>query len=393
VKIAILSPRYPERGGKGDQQRAFFYAGELFAEHEVWILTNGRPSSERTRRDLEEVAYVAGSRLGRTKRTLGSVGAASRGLPGQVGWMTPLAWWRRVEPALREIDVVLAMTVRALPGPSPAPLVLDHVDALSLNMARRAKGPERLPVRLAAGVESRRLREHERRAAGWARAQLVTSAEDAAHLPQSPEITLLPAPWDGDCFEEPSDHRRDIDVILTGDMRYPPNRSAATWLTREVVPLVRRRLPAARIWIVGRAAASLVVEDVEIASDVPDIHAYLRRAKVAAARLEGGTGSPIKVLEAAANGAAVVANAWSLRPYGFPGDAADTPQEFAQLIIRYLEEETLRREAVAAALPALHANSTAVLVRRLETVLRAAADRPERPESDSPAESRARACP
>ena len=70
--------------------------------------------------------------------------------------------------------------------------------------------------------------------------------------------------------------------------------------------------------MVGRDASSLRLSGVEVASDVPDLLAYLRRAKVAIAPLRIGTGTPYKVLEAAASGAAVVATAWAAQCFGLP---------------------------------------------------------------------------
>lgn len=331
------------------------------------------PRTPRVAEELSALARVVTRVPPRTGRALAAAGAAGRGQPAQIGWMTPAAAWPRIQALASEADVVLASTVRAVRGPLPAPVVLDHIDCLSLNMEVRARGPEPLPLRLGARVEGRRLRAWERRAAGWAAAQVVTAAADAAVLPQAPAVHVIPQGWDGEPFAEPAGHLRDIDVILTGNMAYPPNRDAAQWLAGEIAPLLRRRRPGVRIAVVGRDAARLRLDGVEVFSDVPDLHGYLRRARVALVPLRGGTGAPNKVVEAAASGAALVATAWTLERFGMTAPTAESAEDFAARAAGLLEDERARRRAVEGALDAVRRNTVAALVARLEDLLTAVA--------------------
>lgn len=74
----------------------------------------------------------------------------------------------------------------------------------------------------------------------------------------------------------------DIDVILTGDMRYPPNRDAAEWLADAIAPKLQARRQALRIVVAGRSAPLLAPRPgMEVQSDVPDLWALLRRPRVA----------------------------------------------------------------------------------------------------------------
>jgi glycosyltransferase involved in cell wall biosynthesis len=154
-------------------------------------------------------------------------------------------------------------------------------------------------------------------------------------------------------------------------MRYPPNRDAAEWFASEILPEVRRRRPGTTAWVVGRDASSLRLSGVEIASDVPDLLAYLRRAKVAIAPLRMGTGSPYKVLEAAASGAAVVATPWAAQGFGLPA-AGEGAQALARRTVELLENEALRAEQARAGLAVARRHRGDRLARRLEEVLRGA---------------------
>src|SRR5262249_6827577 len=151
------------------------------------------------------------------------------------------------------------------------------------------------------------------------------SVDVARILPREPTVEILPIGWTGDVvIDVATTTQRDIDVIFTGNMDYPPNRDGADWLQREILPRVRSVRPQTTAWIVGRAAGTVTQAGVESASNVPDMAAYLRRARVAVAPVFGA-GSPLKTLEAAACGAAVVSTPWGLDAYGLPGAvAADT---------------------------------------------------------------------
>ncbi|MDQ8047236.1 MAG: glycosyltransferase, partial [Solirubrobacteraceae bacterium] len=137
-------------------------------------------------------------------------------------------------------------------------------------------------------------------------------------------------------------------VVLSGNMQYPPNRAAYEVLVAEVLPLVRAVRPDARVRVVGRAAATLPpVAGVELLSDVPDMHAALRDATVAVAPLEGGTGAPNKVLEAAVAGCAVVAPQWVMDAFDLELRGSDGAAATAAAVLALLDDPAGRAANVA----------------------------------------------
>ena len=373
MRILVVACRFPEAGGKGDALRAFAFVRELASRHEVTVVTPARPPSGEAEAALREHAVVEVRPARVLERAVAAGAAALRGRPGQVGWMMPRAPWASVLALAPGHDVALAVSVRSIRGPIGIPTVLDHIDALSLNMRRRGDGPESSLRRFAARREALALARYERRAAGWVDAQVVTDREDAAELPSHPAVTVIPAAWDG-TITDAGEAGRDIDVIFTGNMAYPPNRVAAEWLAHEIVPALRRRRPGARVAVVGRGAARLRLAGVEIASDVPCLADYLARARVAVVPLRGlGTGSPNKVLEAASSGAAVVATSWAGARFEVPCVVADDAEEFAAGIDRLLGDGAERAHLAGRARRALEDYSVARTVTRLEAVLVGAA--------------------
>lgn len=368
----MICARYPARAAKGDQTRSLAFLRELGRHHEVTVLTAGAAPDAAAAAELQAHAASVVVPLNRAQRVLAAAGAVLRGVPAQVGWMMPPRAWRHARRAARDHDVVLAMTARSLRGPLPRPVVLDHVDALSLNMTRRARGPEAWPVRAFARMEAVLLRRHERRAAAWAAAQLATSREDADHLPAAPAVDVLASPWDGRVEAAVLEAERTIDVMLSGNMAYPPNRDAAEWLAREILPAVRRRRPDTSACVVGRAAAALALPGVQVASDVHDVGEWLRRARVAVVPLRLGTGSPNKLLEAVAAGAAVVATPWAAARFDLPCAAGSTAEELAAEIVRLLDDEAARGQLAAGALARLSEHGAGRAAERLEAILSAA---------------------
>jgi glycosyltransferase involved in cell wall biosynthesis len=275
-------------------------------------------------------------------------------------------------------DLVLFLTARAF-VPVPVPCAVDHIDCLSENAARRATSYPHAALRLLWREEARRLRRWERQVARHVEVQLVTSPADARQLPARPAPAVIPigvrlrGSHHGDRHE-----KRDIDVILTGNMAYPPNRDAATWLAQEIAPRVRAHVSRpVKVVVAGRAAATLPpLDGIESASDVPALAPLLRRAKVAVAPLRIGTGVPNKVLEAALADAALVLTPQANPALNLPPTAAaiaDDAPALAHALTALLTDDDLRRRRVAAARNELVRFDLDAITARYETVVRGAA--------------------
>jgi polysaccharide biosynthesis protein PslH len=374
LTIVVVSPRMPAAGGKGDQLRAYQFIRELGRRHTVEVVTTGAgTSAPGAERALPGAARLHVHRATRLARAAGAAGALLRGQPAQVGWMSPGPAWRTVRRRAAGADVVLAVTVRALRGPLPAPLILDHVDALSVNARRRAAGPEPAPLRWAARADAALLRRWERRLCRWAAVQTAISPIDARELPAPPAVRVLPNSVELPAAAPPGPGEREIDVVLTGNMAYPPNADAARWLSDAIAPALWRRRPRASVWVVGRDAWRLDLDPrIEVRSDVPDLGDYLRRARLALAPLRIGTGSPNKVLEAMAAGAVVVATPGAVAPFAFaPGAVAvaDGAEALAGAAAALLADELQRGRHAERALELVRDYGACAQRRRLEALV------------------------
>jgi hypothetical protein len=357
MKILVIATRLPIRGGKGDQTRSFGYVRELSRRHAVTVVSAGRgfrdPAGEDALRRVAQVMVVDTSVL---SRALGSALGLLKGLPLQVGWMMPPPVWNAARRQAAAADVALAVTVRSLCGELPVPVVVDHVDALSLNMQRRAHSSEAFWKRLGARVEAVLLKRWERLVGEQAAAQLITSPRDRDSLPNPARVRVMPVGLDVPEAQPPIGGR-DFDVVFSGNMAYGANRDAADWLAREIAPTISRLRPQTTFCVVGRNAGALSLPaNFSVFSDVADLGAFLRRSRVAIVPLRIGTGSSNKVLEAIGAGAAVVSTGQAVEPFSLGPPCvriADSAGSLAHEVVELLEDDAARTAQVAAARDAL----------------------------------------
>ena len=144
-------------------------------------------------------------------------------------------------------------------------------------------------------------------------------------------------------------------MLFTGLMSYYPNQHGILRFTERVLPLVRARVPYARLRIVGAnpsaAVRALASDHVEVTGRVPDVRPAYARADVSVVPLWIGGGTRVKALEAFAMGVPVVST-----PLGCEGlDVRDgrsvligrTDEELADAIVALMTRPALRSALVA----------------------------------------------
>ena len=130
------------------------------------------------------------------------------------------------------------------------------------------------------------------------------------------------------------------ELVFTARMDYRPNIDAAQWFAREVMPVLRRRSPLARFWIVGASPTSAVRElaalpGIEVTGRVADTRPYLAAADAAVAPLRMSRGIQNKVLEAMAMAKPVIAT-----PEAFEGVRAKPERD---ILLASGVDETVQR--------------------------------------------------
>ena len=191
----------------------------------------------------------------------------------------------------------------------------------------------------------------------WQKASRVVAMSDAdkkVMRDQNPTLTvdLVPNGVDTDFFKLESrlDHKTQT-VLFVGNFKWLQNREAVAYLVNQVWPQITKRLPKARLWIVGKFPTTDVLKlgsnSVQISSDIEDIREAYSNSDVLLAPIYGPGGTRYKILESMATGLPVVTT-----PIGIEGLNAvhnrealigKTKQMLASETVRVLTDRNLYR--------------------------------------------------
>lgn len=317
MRVLICAVELPVPPLNGFRLQLRHLVGELAGRHDLHVVAFGtqeeaaampagvgvtvlpRPSARRTR--LAAAGYAFANRLPRRSILLGR----------------PMSAAVRRLLADRDFDVAhvsgpgLAGVASAL---GSVPAVLSTLDAWHLNAAAdvRLAGPLMRPLM---ALEERNVRRFGATAYRPYERLVVVSEADAVALRELDaklEVEVIPNGVDFDLLApNPSTSRDPRLVVFTGAMSWSPNVEAASYLAREILPALRRRVPDARVAIVGRnpsreVQALAALDGVEVTGEVDDIRSWLWRAGAFACSMVSGTGIKNKLLEALACGAPAV---------------------------------------------------------------------------------------
>lgn len=167
-------------------------------------------------------------------------------------------------------------------------------------------------------------------------------------------------------------------LIFTGPFGYRANYEAMCWFLSDVYPRIQSVVSDVQLTITGDHANLPLpaATNITLTGFVTDIRPLIARSWVSLVPLRIGGGTRLKILEAMALGTPVVTTTKGAEGLDAEHDVhlliADTPQAFADAIIRLLQEPDLRRRLAEAAcrLVAAKYDWSATLPRFLQLVER-----------------------
>lgn len=374
LRVLFLTPRLPYPPYRGDRLHAFNLLREASRQNEVSLLSfvasdDEGKLAENLRPLCRHVQTVRRSPLRSGLRCLGAIAGST---PFQVAYYNSTVMAEVLRSTVREFrpDVIHSHLIRMAQYRHLVPEVanvLDLTDAVSLYLTRFLETETRVPLRMALREELRRVRAYEPIIAQFEKT-LVCSPADREFLSENVRraaVEVLPNGVDTDLFApqpqiEPDPNR----VIFTGNMTYFPNRDGARFLVTEVWPLVKRRAPSAKLFLVGQnpppTITRLASEDVVVTGFVPKIHEEYARSAVTVSPIRFGAGQLNKVLEPLAMGVPVVCTDIGISGLGLEHGrdvlVAGSAVELADCIVRLLANPTLRREVGTSAMERIRAS-------------------------------------
>jgi O-antigen biosynthesis protein len=187
------------------------------------------------------------------------------------------------------------------------------------------------------------------------------------HAPKVHSHTIAAYAFD-DFPENPDGNLADRHgLVFVAGFAHPPNVDAAEWFVREILPLVRRKHPQIHLDLVGSNPSddvkALHGESVTVTGFVTDeeLAARYASARVIVAPLRFGGGMKGKVIEAMRFGVPCVTTstgAQGLEQTGGFLAAADTAEDFAERVLRLLDDDAAWRRSSAAGQTFVRANFT-----------------------------------
>jgi glycosyltransferase involved in cell wall biosynthesis len=398
VKCDFLHPT--TRGG---QIRTLEIVKRLHARHEVHYLAYDAPDNPVGLRRASEYCtrvYPIPREIPH-RRSLAFVGQ----LVGNIFSSMPLSLSRYHSTAMRK---QIATVLREVPFDSvvcdflaPAPNFerLDHCVLFQHNVEtmiwRRHAATAPDPLRkLYFKIQADRMFRWERRMCLQAEEVIAVSPQDAALMRDMfgvTGVTAIPTGVDIDFFRRPPDIAPKADLVFLGSMDWLPNIDGVEYFVREILPLVRRKVPACTLAVVGRtpsaAIRALAERDpgIQVTGTVADVRPWLWGSKVSIVPLRIGGGTRLKIYESMAAGTPTVSTGIGAEGLDVSHPAnirlADTPAAFADQCIELLGNAQERERLASEALDLVTAHfSWDVVTAEFERLLLAARNRASAPQ-------------
>jgi glycosyltransferase involved in cell wall biosynthesis len=181
----------------------------------------------------------------------------------------------------------------------------------------------------------------------------VEKAKDTSRKNLASKISVIPIAVDCADLAIRKQKERTNDILAVSTLYYPPNADGIRWFMNQVFPMVRRRIPAATLTVVGARPPKDIIEFgarnaecVQVTGYVPDLQEYFERAAVMVVPVRAGSGMRVRILEALARGIPVVTTTTGVEGIDAVDGkhllVADEPARFADAVARLLGDSNLR---------------------------------------------------
>ena len=173
--------------------------------------------------------------------------------------------------------------------------------------------------------------------------------------PKKNEILIIPNGVDHEFFK-PRQEEKKYDIVFTGNMSYAPNVNAVDYLANDILPLVWKQVPEAKLYIAGatpdpkvkKAACDRII----VSGWLDDIREAYAQSRVFIAPMRIGTGLQNKLLEAMSMGLPAITTPLANASLGAqPGEeilVGSNAEELAQHIVTLLSDTSRARQIAQA---------------------------------------------
>ena len=369
MRILFISHRLPYPPNEGGKIRSFNMIRHLAQQHSVVVA-----SLSHTEQELNDGMAlkdccddVIAEVLPENIRWMQACKALMTATPSSIAYFWSPRLYRRIQERIRlaTFDVIVvhcSSAAQYVLAHNDCFRVLDYCDLDSLKWTEYAKWKP-FPFSAGYALEAKKLRKYEQNIAVRFHCCSVTTPSEkeefeAFRVPVPCEV--IPNGVDTSYFR-----KRGIDgsgrsvIIFLGRMDYFPNIEGVCHFAKEILPLVRQRMPNVEFRIVGSNPSPKVrglaaIPGVVVTGYVPDVRRYIADAAVSIAPLKIARGTQNKILESMAMGIPVVASPQAARGIeAVPGRhllVAENSKTFAKQVLNLLEDRRFGERLASAAL-------------------------------------------
>lgn len=353
MKLFVMLSRVPWPLEKGDKLRAYHQVSELSKKHEVTLCClSDSPVHPDAMNELTAIAHrVEIFQLSKPGIWFNLLMGLFSNKPYQVKYFYQNRVKKKVDALIDEVkpDHIYCQLVRAseyVKEQHNIPKTIDYMDTFSKGMERRIASSSFLKKPFVRS-EHKRLLAYENLVFEYFKHKTIISEQDRnlIYHPDRDQIKVVPNGVDTTFFS-PMPMEKDYDVVFIGNMNYVPNITAAVFLAREIVPLLKSKMGGIKVLISGAtpapAVTALASDHITISGWVEDIRESYARSRVFIAPMHIGTGLQNKLLEAMAMEIPSVTSPLANNALGGEDGThlllANTPEAYAEHILQLLEQ-------------------------------------------------------
>ncbi len=310
MKIFVVLSRVPYPLDKGDKLRAFNFIRYLSEYHDIYLCClNENPLHSEALAKLKpycKEVYVVN--ISKISIAFNVIKAFFTGKPFQVGYFYNHRAKRHIESIIETIqpDHIFCQLIRMAEYVKNINIskTIDYQDVFSYGVKRRMF-TDVFYLKPLLKSEYKRLIKYEHDVFQLFNHKIIISETDRDLIPhpQNKEIFVLPNGVDTSYYQ-PIKIEKEYDIVFTGNMAYPPNIDAAQFLVKDILPLVIKKFPNAKVLLAGSSPNTIVRNlqsaNVEVTGWVDDMRVCYAKSKVFIAPMRIGTGLQNKLLEAMA---------------------------------------------------------------------------------------------
>lgn len=360
----MLTPYLPFPLHSGGQIRTYNLLKQLTAKHEVTLFALIKDETEK--QYIEELEkYCKKVRVFKRTKKPFTLSNIIRTAVSSYPFLVIRNYVSEVRDAVQKelqehsYDVIHAETFYMMPHLPPT-----HIPTLLVEQTIEYLGYESYAAKVSPllrpilKIDIHKIKKWERFFWNYCDQLVVMSEEDkkfiAAEIGDKKKIEVVENGVDTAWFAEKKRQEPEQPTLLSvGTFKWLPNIEAVTFLVEKVWPLIKKKIPNCKLWIVGASPTDQILtfsrtdSSITVTGNIPDIRDAFTQSHLLAAPVFSGKGTRYKILEALATETPVVATQTAVEGLGVENNKhvsiSNTAEKMAAAIVELLKSKEKRK--------------------------------------------------